>query len=816
MSRYDLYSVRYPLLPLKNVVIFPRNVVTLLVGRSRSIQAVEDAFARDNRIVVTAHHDPETDDPRPDDLYSVGTLAEIVSVERQQGSNIQVVLEGLHRVDIVEFDNSRPFYTVRAEPADEEDVPAAEASALIEVTRELTRRYSETKNKLSAEIMEMILTAQDASHLADLLTTQLITEVRRRQEFLENLNPASRLENLAVHLTTEVEMADLEQRIKNRVREQIDKNQREYYLREQLKAIHDELAGEGGNEIEALRQKIRDADLPEMVTDRLNKELLRLERMPAVSAEATVVRNYIDTVMALPWSGQSDDNLDLDHAEEVLDADHYGLEQVKERIIEFLAVRKLTHDQGIPASMGAQILCLAGPPGVGKTSLGRSVARAMGRAFVRVSLGGVRDEAEIRGHRRTYIGAFPGRIVGAMKTAGTTNPVVLLDEIDKMSSDYRGDPASAMLEVLDPEQNKDFTDHFIDMPYDLSKVLFITTANYLGNVPRPLRDRMEIIELTGYTEQEKVGIGSRHLLPKQLAAHGLEPEQLAIPEPVWRRIIRDYTREAGVRALERELAAICRKVARDVVKGRAGEDGQGTVELTEAKLEEYLGPKRFGFEQSIGEAQVGVAIGLGTTEVGGELIPVEVASMPGRGNLTITGRAGEVMQESARAALSYARSRAEALQIPENFQEKIDLHIHLPEGATPKDGPSAGITMALALISAVTRRPVRNDIAMTGEITLRGRVLPIGGLRDKTLAAHRAGIRTMIAPAENKRDLVKVPETIREEMTFHWVESMDDVVTIALLADDMEVRPAPEPEAVAAEPPLELPVQDLPSVQADT
>jgi len=810
MSQYDLYSVRYPLLPLKNVVIFPRNVVTLLVGRSRSIQAIEEALARDSRIVVTAHRDPELDDPRPDDLYTLGTLAEVVSVERQQGSNIQVVLEGLHRVDIVHFDNSRPYYTVRAERADDEEISPAEAAALIEVTRDLTSRYSETKSKFSAEIMEMILTASDAGHLADLLTTQLVTGVRRRQEYLENLNPASRLESLAVHLTTEVEMADLEQRIKNRVREQIDKNQREYYLREQLKAIHDELSGEGGNEIEALRQKIAEADLPESITERLNKELQRLERMPAVSAEATVVRNYIDTVMALPWDKVTEDNLDLEHAEEILNADHYGLEQVKDRIIEFLAVRKLTAEQDISTAMAGQILCLAGPPGVGKTSLGRSIARAMGRSFVRVSLGGVRDEAEIRGHRRTYIGAFPGRIIGAMKTAGTTNPVVLLDEIDKMSSDYRGDPASAMLEVLDPEQNREFTDHFLDTPYDLSQVLFITTANYLGNVPRPLLDRMEIIELTGYTEIEKVGIGVQHLLPKQLAAHGLEPDQLTIPEPLWRRIIRDYTREAGVRSLERELAAICRKVARDVVRGRT-EDADGTaIELTAELLEDYLGPKRFGFEHAIAEALVGVAIGLGTTEVGGELVPVEVASMPGRGNLTITGRAGEVMQESARAALSYARSRAAALQIPENFQEKIDLHIHLPEGATPKDGPSAGITMALAIISAITRRPVRHDIAMTGEITLRGRVLPIGGLRDKALAAHRAGIRTMLVPAENKRDLVKVPEAIRDEMEFHWVESMDQVVSIALLSDDVEVRPVIDSDPATAKPAIELPVEDMP------
>ena len=822
MSRYDLYAVRYPLLPLKNVVIFPRNVVTLLVGRTRSIQAVEEAMARDRRIVVTAHRDPEIDDPRPDDLYTVGTLAEIVSVERQQGSNIQVVLEGLHRVDIVQFDNSRPFYCVRAEQAHEDAVPDEEAQALIQVVRELTTRYSETKSKLNADVLEMILQTDDPSHLADLLTTQLIAEAPRRQQFLELLNSAKRIEQLAVHLTTEVEMADLESRIKNRVREQIDKNQREYYLREQLKAIHDELSGESGNEIEALRQKITDAGLPDDVTERLQKEVVRLERMPTVSAEATVVRNYIDTVLALPWTKHSEDILDLVHAEQVLDDDHYGLEQVKERIIEFLAVRKLTVEQGLP-SMGSAILCLAGPPGVGKTSLGRSIARSMGREFVRVSLGGVRDEAEIRGHRRTYIGAFPGRIVGAMKTAGTMNPVVLLDEIDKMSSDYRGDPASAMLEVLDPEQNKEFTDHFLDMSFDLSQVLFITTANYLGNIPRPLRDRMEIIELTGYTEHEKMGIGKRHLLPKQLAAHGLDAKLIDLPEKVWFRLIREYTREAGVRGLERQLATLCRKVARDVVKNQEkGKEAQTKIRVTETKLEEYLGPKRFGFEQAIGEAQVGVSIGLGTTEVGGELIPVEVAVMPGRGGLTITGRAGDVMQESARAALSYARSRAEHLNIAKDFQEKIDLHIHLPEGATPKDGPSAGITMATALISAVTRRPVRNDIAMTGEITLRGRVLAIGGLKDKTLAAHRAGIRRLIAPLDNQRDIIKVPEKIREEMEFNFVESMDQVIELALMSNDVvEVVPlaATEPTGEGEETvplPIEEPATPLMvDIQAD-
>jgi ATP-dependent Lon protease len=804
MSRYEMYSARHPLLPLKNVVIFPRNVVTLLVGRTRSIQAVEEAMTRDRRIVVTAHSSSETDDPRPDDLFDVGTLVEIVSVERQQGSNIQVVLEGISRVAISQFDNTRSFYWVRCEPAPEVDSGETEAQVLGKHVSEMMKTYSETKNKINPDILEMILQTTDPSHLSDLVTTQLISDTARRQAYLENFSPTSRLEMLAIHLTGEIDMATLEQKIKDRVREQIDKNQREYFLREQLKVIHDELAGEGGNEIEVLRESVRTRELPEEVTEKLMKEITRLERMPAVSAEATVVRNYIDTMMALPWTRQSEDILDLDHAEAVLDEDHHGLEQVKERIVEYLAVRKLTAER--PGTMGAAILCLAGPPGVGKTSLGRSIARSMGREFVRVSLGGVRDEAEIRGHRRTYIGAYPGRLVQALKTAGTMNPVILLDEIDKMSSDYRGDPASAMLEVLDPEQNKVFTDHFLDVPYDLSNVLFVTTANNLGLIPGPLRDRMEIIEISGYTEDEKVGIGKTHLLPKQLAAHGLEAESLDIPQKIWLQIIRDYTREAGVRSLERQLAGICRKVAREILKGK-----QSKVRLTASRLEDYLGPKRFGFEHRLGEAQVGVSIGLGTTSVGGELIPVEVATMPGKGGLTITGSAGDVMQESARAALSYARSRAAQLSIPPNFQEKIDIHIHLPEGATPKDGPSAGITMGTALISAVTGRPVRNDIAMTGEITLRGRVLPIGGLKDKALAAHRAGIFQLIAPLDNQRDLVKVPEKIQKDMEFHWVESMDEVIALTLLSNsDVAVPPLAELMEAEQHSEVELPMNESP------
>ncbi|CAN5305942.1 endopeptidase La [soil metagenome] len=797
-----MYSARYPLLPLKNVVIFPRNVVTLLVGRTRSIQAVEEAMSRDRRIVVTAHSTIETDDPRPDDLYEVGTLVEIVSVERQQGSNIQVVLEGLSRVAISQFDNTRSFYWVRCEQAQELDSEPDEGQVLVKHVGEMMQVYSETKNKITPEILEMILQSGDPSHLSDLVTTQLVNDTSQRQSYLENFSPVSRLEMLAIQLTSEVEMATLEQKIKDRVREQIDKNQREYFLREQLKVIHDELAGEGGNEIEMLRERVRERGLPEEANEKLLKEITRLERMPAVSAEATVVRNYIDTMLTLPWTEQSEDILDLEHAEAVLDEDHFGLEPVKERIVEYLAVRKLTSEK--PGAMGASILCLAGPPGVGKTSLGRSVARAMGREFVRVSLGGVRDEAEIRGHRRTYIGAYPGRIVQALKTAGTMNPVVLLDEIDKMSSDYRGDPASAMLEVLDPEQNKAFTDHFLDVPYDLSNVLFITTANQLNLIPAPLRDRMEIIEISGYTEDEKVGIGKTHLLPKQLTAHGLETESLDIPQKLWLQVVRDYTREAGVRSLERQLAGLCRKVAREILKGK-----QNKIRLTPSRLEDYLGPKRYGFEQRLGEAQVGVAIGLGTTSVGGELIPVEVATMPGRGNLTITGLAGDVMQESANAALSYARSRASELKIAPNFQEKIDLHIHLAEGATPKDGPSAGITMATALISAVTGRPVRNDIAMTGEITLRGRVLPIGGLKDKSLAAHRAGIYRLIAPLDNQRDLVKIPEKIQKDMEFFWVDNMDEVIALTLLSNnDVAVVPMPAVEEPPEQPEVQIPMDE--------
>ncbi|HVL24264.1 MAG TPA: endopeptidase La [Thermomicrobiales bacterium] len=770
---------RVPLLPFRNVVIFPRNVVTLQVGRPRSIHAVEEAQITGGLIAVTAHRDQEIDDPRPNDLFSVATLGSTLSVERQPGGNLQVVLEGIGRIRLLDIENKRPFFMASIAEINEPPVDPDEAGAMIRQIQDLTLRFSEANSELSTEVLDMVQRATNPGHLADLLATQVIKDVPKRQELLEIADPLHRLERLGGFFADELEIVELDKRMQDRIRKEMDETQRQYYLTKQLEIIRNELGGEEGNEYDQLRTRITESGMPEYAQEKLQRELVRLERMPNVSAESTVVRTYIDTMLALPWTQQTEDRIDLAEAETILDQDHYGLEQVKERIIEFLAVRSLTQSAGVFTA--SQILCLVGPPGVGKTSLGRSIAEAMGRKFVRVSLGGVRDEAEIRGHRRTYIGAMPGRIITAMKTAEAINPVILLDEIDKLASDYRGDPTAAMLEVLDPEQNAHFTDHYLDMPYDLSQALFITTANYVNQIPRPLRDRMEMLEVTGYTEDEKIEIARRHLLRRQLGASGLPETALEISPQIWRTLIRDYTREAGVRGLDREVARLGRKVATLIVRGKTDPDGKLTI--TAERLEEFLGPKKYGFEQDLGVSQVGLAYGLGTTEIGGEIIPVEVATMPGRGNLTITGQAGDVMQESARAALSYARSRAEELKIDRDFQEKLDLHIHLSEGATPKDGPSAGITMATALISALTQRPIRNDTAMTGEITLRGRVLAIGGLRDKALAAHRHGLRRLIAPIDNQRDMREIPENVREEMEFIFVSSMDEVIQAAIILD---------------------------------
>jgi ATP-dependent Lon protease len=773
------HSQRVPLLPLKNVVIFPRNVVTLLVVRPRSIHAIEEAQISGRMVAVTAHRDSDQVDPGADDLYDVGTLASILSAERDQRGNFEVVLEGLSRVRLSDINSSRPFFTTAIQQLPEAADQIEDPRLLIQHVQELTARYAEVQGTIAQEVLDIVAQATNPGHLADLLASQLVEDLPRRQGFLEVTNPVERLENLGAFLSEQLQVHELKQKISDKVRDQMDKSQREYYLREQLKVIHKELDGDELTEFEQLAARVRGRGLPAYVQDKLLKELQRLEQMPNVSAEATVVRTYVETVLQLPWTEQTEDRIDLNEAELALNKDHFGLESVKERILEFLAVRKLTLNAGTDSA--SQILCLIGPPGVGKTSLGRSVAEAMGRAFVRVSLGGIRDEAEIRGHRRTYIGAMPGRIITAMKTAGSRNPVIVLDEIDKLASDYRGDPTAAMLEVLDPEQNSSFTDHYLDTPYDLSQVLFITTANYGQQIPRPLRDRMEMIEVSGYTEDEKIEIARRHLLRRHLTASGLGDLDIAIDNSGWQQIIRDYTREAGVRGLGREVARFSRKIAMQIVRGTISADEP--IRITADNLEEFLGPRRYGYDQDLGGSQIGLAIGLGTTEIGGEILPVEVATMSGRGSLTITGLAGDIMQESARAAMSYARSRADELRIDRDFQDKLDVHVHLSEGAMPKEGPSAGITMATALISALTRRPVRNDTAMTGEITLRGRVLPIGGFRDKALAAHRHGIKRMIAPIGNEREINELPDNIRDDMEFIFVANMDEVIESAIMLD---------------------------------
>ena len=796
MTRLDAIAPKYPLLALKNIVVFPQSTTKIHVGRPRSLDAIEEAMERDQYLVASALRDPNVEDPTPSDVYEVGTLCRIRESERESGGVIVVSLEGLCRVRILGTEATKPCYFVSVEEMYEQAGFEQENRAWARQIRELVGRYAKLKGNQANDLVDASNGATDVGHLADVLAV-VVSDPKDRQSLLEEPNKLKRLEKLSVVLSGELEVVDLEQKIKDRVREQIDKNQREYYLREQLKAIHDELGETAQNDIDALRLKIEERGFPAEIKDRMQRELARLERMPGVSAEATVVRTYLDWVLALPWTERTTDRFDLEVAQQVLDEDHDSLDHVKERILDFLAVRKLVAERGVARKMPT-ILCFIGPPGVGKTSLGRSIARAMDRTFVRVSLGGVRDEADIRGHRRTYIGAFPGRIIHAIKQAGTTNPLILLDEIDKMSADFRGDPAAAMLEVLDPEQNHAFVDHYLDIPYDLSDVMFITTGNYLGNVPRPLRDRMEIIEIGGYTEEEKIEICRKHLLPKQAESHGLDADFIDLPPAVIRLVVRHYTREAGVRSLERQIGSICRKAARIAVA--ANGKAPKKVKMTRAKLEEFLGPPRYGTDHNLSESQVGVAIGLSVSSIsGGEVLPVEVATMPGNGQMTITGLAGDVMKESARAAQSYARSRAAALNIDTDFQRSTDIHIHLPEGAAPKDGPSAGVTMVTALVSALTKRPVRNDVAMTGEITLRGRIMAIGGLKEKVLAAHRAGIRIVIAPAENRADAVKIPKDILKDMKMIWVEHMDEVIREALVFDTPPVLPETDPTAPEAE-----------------
>ncbi len=817
-------NTEFPLLPLKNVVVFPRTIVNLTIGRSRSVQALNMATGTDRRLVVVAQKNADSEDPSPEDLYPLGTLVEVRQVRHQVDGALQVEVEALSRVRIGKVAQGAACLMAEVEQLQEKTVSGRETEALMRQLTGLFDRYAALNSKVPSDAADHIRAARHAGYMSDLLAAHLLSDVHERQQALAMTDQSERLSHISSVLTNAVDILETDQRIRDKVRASLDKSQREFYLREQLKAIHDELASEGGNEITELREHLEKKGLPDDTLQRLLKDVTRLERMPSISPEGTVLRNYLDWVLALPWNERSVDRIDLPLAEQVLEEDHYGLPLVKERILDFLAVRQLTsrkrsgdgrqhtwrnagdtgnagdagHDEDAWASSRSQqgsILCFVGPPGVGKTSLGESIARAMHRKFVRLSLGGVHDESEIRGHRRTYVGAMPGRIIQAMRTAGTSNPVMLLDEVDKMAADMRGDPAAALLEVLDPAQNHTFVDHYLDVPYDLSDVLFITTANTLYNIPKPLRDRMEVVELGGYTEEEKTQIARRHLLPKQVEAHGLESGFLEVPDRMLHSIIGTYTREAGVRELERKLATICRKAARKVVQGRTTR-----VRVTPHNLEEFLGPPRYRAEVEIRHDQVGVAMGLAWTEHGGELLPVEVAVVPGHGGLIITGRLGDVMQESAKAALTFARSRAAQLRIDVAELERSDLHIHLPEGAIPKDGPSAGITMAISLISAITSRPVKSDVAMTGEITLTGRVLAVGGLKEKALAAHRGGMKRIAAPFANKADLADLPLVIRRELDFSWVETMDQVIDLAL-------HPADESPAV--------PVGDLSNANAE-
>ena len=761
-----------PLLPLRGVIVFPNMVMHLDVGRERSVNALEQAMMEDNKILLVSQKEARIDEPAPEDLYTMGTIAQIKQLLKLPGGTIRVLVEGLARARINKYLSNDPFFQVEVEEIEEVEKKSVEVEALMRSVIYQFEQYIKLSKKIPPDTLVTVTSLEEPGRMADLIASNLMLKIQQKQEILEATTPLKRLEKLSEILAHEMEILEIERKINLRVRKQMEKTQKEYYLREQMKAIQKELGEKDERMAEAdeYREKIAEVDLPEEVEEKALKEVERLEKMPPAAAEAVVIRNYLDWILSLPWNVQTEDRLDLKTAEKILDEDHYGLEKVKERIIEYLAVRQLTN------KIKGPILCLVGPPGVGKTSLARSVARALERNFVRISLGGVRDEAEIRGHRRTYVGALPGRIIQTMRQAKSQNPVFLLDEIDKMSTDFRGDPSAALLEVLDPEQNNAFSDHYLEVPFDLSHVMFITTANTLYNIPQPLLDRMETIYLPGYTEEEKLEIAKRFLLPKQIKENGLQKENLTISEKTLRKIIRQYTREAGVRNLERQIASICRKIARNVVR-----DKKGKTAVTGRNLHKFLGVPLYRYGIAEKEDEVGVATGLAWTETGGDTLIIEATLMKGKGKLLLTGKLGDVMRESAQAGLSYIRTRAAELQIEEDFHEKFDIHIHIPEGAIPKDGPSAGITMATALISALTQRPTKRTVAMTGEITLRGRVLPIGGLKEKVLAAHRAGIKTIILPVDNKKDLAEIPENVRKRLEFVFEVHMDDVLQYALI-----------------------------------
>jgi len=764
--------IELPLLASRGVVVFPYMVIPLLVGREKSIEALEKAMLDEKEIIVTTQKDETIEEPEVEDLYRVGTITEIKQLVKLPNGMIKVIVEGIKRGKILEFTEEEDYFAARVEVFENEiDELNVEVKALMRTALDGFQEYVKYNRHLPAETMLSVTNIEEPGRVADIIASHLELKYRDEQELLEAIEVKARLQKLISIIQDEIEILKVEQEIQKKVKKQVEKTQKEYYLREQLKAIKEELdVDEEDNEISEYREKMKQLTLPEKVEKKIEEEITKLSKTPGMSPEATVIRNYLDCVLDLPWRKLKEDIIDLKEAERVLNEDHYGLEDVKERILEYLAVRKLS-----PGKKGP-ILCLIGAPGVGKTSLGRSIARALERDFVRISLGGVRDEAEIRGHRRTYIGSRPGRIINAMREAGSKNPVFLLDEVDKMTSDFRGDPSAALLEVLDPEQNSEFTDHYLELPFDLSQVLFITTANVAYPIPAPLLDRMEVIELPGYTDDEKVKIAERHLIPRILKEHGLTEDNINISTNTIYQIIREYTREAGVRNLERKLSTITRKVSKEIVEGR---DRQARI--TTQNLAKYLGVPIFKYEKSAKENRVGVATGMAYTQTGGDILDIEVAVVPGKGNLIMTGSLGDVMKESAQAALSYVRSRQKDFGLEEDFYEKYDLHIHVPQGAVPKDGPSAGITIASAIASALTGRPVRGDFAMTGEITLRGRVLPVGGIKTKTLAARRAGIREIILPLENRKNFEEINNNIRRDIKVHYVEHMDQVLQLILM-----------------------------------
>jgi len=775
-DHHDPSNQTLPLLPLRELIAFPHQVYPILVGRQKSIKALEAAEAAKKPILLVAQKDARVSDPGPGDLHAVGTLAMLIQLLRLPDGTIKALLEGKKRARVVRYVSQDEFFQVEVEELEESCEHTAEVAALMRMVNATFDNYVRVTERISSKTAMSITSVDDPGCLADKLVGQLGIKPEDKQSLLECTNPAERLERILDYMRSELEIIEVEQRIGTRVRQQMEQAQKEHYLNQQRRAIEEELGeqDESKNEIQELEDTLRQKKMPAEAREKCEREIKKLKMMSPMSPEITVVRNYLDWLLALPWFEYTEDQLDLKEAERILEEDHYGLDKVKQRILEYLAVQTLA------GQLKGPILCLVGPAGVGKTSLGKSVARATGRKFVRVSLGGVRDEAEICGHRRTYIGALPGKVIQCMRRAGSGNPVMLFDEVDKMSTDFRGDPAAALLEVLDPEHNCTFNDHYLDCDYDLSKVMFITTANTLERIPRSLQDRLEVIRIAGYLETEKFQIAKKYLLKKQRELNGLKEENIEFSDQAILDIIRHYTREAGVRNLEREIASICRKSAVAIVKT----DRNAHVKISASSLSKYLGPPKFRYGMAETEPQIGVATGLAWTELGGELLGIEVTIVLGRGKLTITGRLGEVMQESARAALSYVRSRAEQLGISPDFYHKSDIHIHIPEGAIPKDGPSAGIVLATALVSALCRVPVRNDLAMTGEITLRGRVLPIDGLKEKVLAAHRGGIKTVLLPKDNAKDIDEIPPQVLKDVTLSQVEHMDEVLKQALMLPD--------------------------------